>query len=97
MPCTVEKEKELTSANINNNDTQEEYTSYFKNEKIAGKETATKTVIPPWTGLKQAKTKYNHESTLSPPYSNNSMNAKTSTQNPSFKKNLNWPTKYAAS
>ncbi len=90
------KLEELTNANQNNNDTQEEYTSYFKNVKRTGKETATKTITPPWTGLKQAKTKYNRELTLSP-YSNNSVNAKTSTQNPAFKKNLDWSTRYATS
>jgi hypothetical protein len=36
--------------------------------------------------LKQANTKYNHELTLSPPYSNNSANAKTNTQKSHFQK-----------
>jgi hypothetical protein len=41
------KLKELTSINKNNNDTQEEYTTYFKNVKRVGEETMTKTIIPP--------------------------------------------------
>jgi hypothetical protein len=38
--------EELTSANKNNDNTQEEYTSYFKNVKRAGEETRTKTINP---------------------------------------------------
>ncbi len=83
------KLKKLTSANKNNNNTQEEYTSYFKNVKRAGKKTATKQSYPEWTGLKQATSKYNQELTLSTPYANNSANEKTSTQNPTLKKNSN--------
>ncbi len=82
------KLKEITNSNKDNNDTQEEYTKYFKNVKRAGEETATKKQSnPPWIGLKQAKTTDNHELTLSLPYSNTSANAKTNTQHPPSKKN----------
>jgi hypothetical protein len=41
------KLQEITNTNENNDNTQEEYTSYFKNVKQAGKETATKAITPP--------------------------------------------------
>jgi hypothetical protein len=47
--------EELTNANKNNNDTQQEYTSYFKNVKRAGKETATKTITPPMDWFETSK------------------------------------------
>ncbi len=50
------KLEELTNANKNNNDTQEEYTSYFKNVKRAGKETTT-TYIPPMDWFETSKDK----------------------------------------
>jgi hypothetical protein len=95
------KLQEITNANENNNNTQEEYTSYFKNVSKRAKKLQQKQSHPPWTGSKQAKTEYNHELTLSPPCSNNSANnsanAKTDIQNSAFKKNSNWPKRYATS
>jgi hypothetical protein len=91
------KLQEITNANENNDNTQEEYTSYFKNVKQVGKETATKTITPPMDQFETSKDKYNQELTLSPPCSNNSANAKMNTHNPAFKKNSNWPTRYATS
>jgi hypothetical protein len=54
------KLKELASANVNNNNTQKEYTSYFKNVKRAGKETTTKTIIPPMEWFETSKDKLQH-------------------------------------
>jgi hypothetical protein len=50
-----EKLKELISMNKNNNSTQEEYTNYFKYVKNAGKETVTKTSIPPMDWFKMSQ------------------------------------------
>jgi hypothetical protein len=47
-----EKLQKITNTNKNNDNTQEEYTSYFKNMKRAGKETATKTITPPMDWFK---------------------------------------------
>jgi hypothetical protein len=81
------KLQKITNTNEDNNDTQEEYTKYFKNVKRAVKKQQQKQSNPPWIGSKQAKTKYNHKLTLSLPYSNNSVNMKMNTQNPASKKN----------
>jgi hypothetical protein len=42
-----EKLQEITNANENNDNTQKEYTNYFKNKKRVGKETEMKTITPP--------------------------------------------------
>jgi hypothetical protein len=47
----------MTSVNKNNNNTQEEYTNYFKNVKRAGKETTKKTIIPPLDWFEMSKDK----------------------------------------
>ena len=51
------KLQEITNTNKDNNDTQEEYTKYFKNVKRAGKETATKTIKPPMDWFEASKDK----------------------------------------
>ncbi len=51
------KLQEITNTNENNNNTQEEYISYFKNVKRAGKDTATKTITPPMDWFKTSKDK----------------------------------------
>jgi hypothetical protein len=56
-PSTTKKLKELTSINKNKNGTQEEYTNYFKNIKRVGKETMTKTIIPPIDWFETSKDK----------------------------------------
>jgi hypothetical protein len=51
------KLQEITSANENNDNTQEECTSYFKNVNQAGKESATKTITPPMYWFETSKDK----------------------------------------
>jgi hypothetical protein len=51
------KLQEITNSNENNNNTQEEYTNYFKNVKQAGKETATKSITPPMDWFETSKDK----------------------------------------
>jgi hypothetical protein len=51
------KLEDMTNANKNNEDTQEEYTTYFKNVKRAGKKPATKTITPPMDWFETSKDK----------------------------------------
>jgi hypothetical protein len=49
--------QEITKANDNNDNTQGEYTSYFKNLKRAGEEPAMKTITPPMDWFERSKDK----------------------------------------